>query len=183
MSSPRVLVLSGSAGHGHVKAGEAVSEAIRTRHPTIDVAHLDGVEKMSSWYARTYRKAYVRLVDRHPLLWRALYDSTDREPTAIGHALTLAAGGGLVDACRRWKPHAIVCTHSLAPEVLARHLRPGRLESALHLVVTDHDCHRAWWWPQASRYYVATDLVKARLVLRYGVAPDRVKVTGIPVRS
>jgi processive 1,2-diacylglycerol beta-glucosyltransferase len=183
MTSPRVLVVSGSAGHGHVKAAEAVAEAFRARHPQVDVAHLDALTKMSRWYTATYRRSYLRLVDRHPLLWRALYEATDRRPTAVGHALTVLAGRAFLDACRRWKPHAIVCTHFLAPELLDRDLRRHKLDTQLHVVVTDHDCHRAWWWPHTTRYHVSSDLVRARLSLRYGVPLDRIAVTGIPVRA
>ena len=183
MAFPRVLVVSGSAGNGHVMAAEAVAEALRTRHPEIDTAHLDALTKVSRWYARTYKWGYLRLVDRHPLLWRSLYEATDRGPSPVVHALTMFSGREFLAACRRWKPHAVVCTHFLAPEVLSRDVRRGRLETEFQVVVTDHDCHRLWVWPGITRFYVASDVVKARLVLQYGVDPARVFVTGIPVRS
>jgi processive 1,2-diacylglycerol beta-glucosyltransferase len=178
-----VLVVSGSAGHGHTMAGIAVREALRTRHPYLEVAHVDAVARMLTPYKHTYRWGYVRLVDRHPLLWRALYEHTNRQTSTIGHALTVAAGGGFVRLCRGWKPDLVVCTHFLAPELLSRALRKGRISTQLQVVVTDHDTHRAWYWPDVSRYYVATDLVKARLALTYGVPIDRIEVTGIPVRA
>ncbi|MHC5011262.1 MAG: UDP-N-acetylglucosamine--LPS N-acetylglucosamine transferase, partial [Planctomycetota bacterium] len=46
MASYRVLVLSGSAGHGHVMAARALTDALRERHPSFDVVHVDAVAKM-----------------------------------------------------------------------------------------------------------------------------------------
>jgi processive 1,2-diacylglycerol beta-glucosyltransferase len=183
MATPRVLVVSGSAGHGHVMAGRAVADAIATHHPGVDVSHVDAVEEMAPWYRRTYRWGYLTMVDRHPAVWRAVYEATDRKTSALGRALTVAGGRRFVRLCQRWAPHVIVCTHFLAPELLARAIRQGKLQTRLEAVVTDHDAHRVWHYPEVSRYYVASEHVKARLALRYGVPGERIRVTGIPVRA
>ena len=181
MAFSRVLVVTGSAGHGHVKAAQALAAALRTRHPTMDVAEIDALAKMSRWFARTYRAAYLWLVDRHPVLWRAVYESSDREAPTVGHALTVLAGKGLVRAIEAWKPDLVVCTHFLAPELLGRETRRGRLAAPLDVVVTDHDVHRSWFYPEVETYYVASDVVKARLEYRYGFPGSRIHVTGIPI--
>lgn len=183
MSSPRVLVVSGSAGHGHTMAGEAVAQALRTRHAGIVVQHVDAVAEMWNSYKHIYRWAYLRLVDRNPALWRALYNSTNERTTAIGHALTLMAGGPFVRMVKNWRPNTVVCTHFLAPELLAGALRRNKIQCELQAVVTDHDAHRVWYYPEVSRYYVASELVKARLALTYGVPEENLYVTGIPVRQ
>jgi len=180
---PRVLIATGSAGYGHLRAAEAVAAALRTRHPRLDVAELDALAVSSRLYRAVYRGTYVRLVDRHPILWRALYESTDRRTSALGHALSVVGAASFLRAALAWKPDRIVCTHFLAPELLARATRRGKTAVPFEVVVTDHDAHRAWWYPEASAYSVASDVVKARLVHRYGARPDRVHVTGIPVAA
>ncbi|MFV1958396.1 MAG: glycosyltransferase [Planctomycetota bacterium] len=182
MSFARVLVVSSSAGHGHVMAAHAISDALRRRHPTIDVSQVDALRKMGRWYGLTYRWGYLAMADRAPIAWRALYAATDRKKSWGGHLLTRLAGRALLDACLRWRPHVVLSTHFLGPEVLARAVRKGKLDTRLELVVTDHDVHRMWYWPEVTRYYVASDLVRARLNLRYGVPDPNILVTGIPVR-
>ena len=182
MVAPRILVVSGSAGHGHVMAAEAVTAALRAHQPEAEVLHLDALTRMARWYARTYRWGYVRMVDRHPHVWRRLYEDTDRRTSTAGHFLTLRAGKGLVEACEKFQPQTIVCTHFLAPEVLSHAIAKGRLHCDVQAVVTDHDIHRVWVWPAIRRYYVASEQVKARLALRYGVPTEQISVTGIPVR-
>ncbi len=179
----RVMVVSGSAGHGHVMAGRAVEAALRARHPQVEVVHIDAVKKMWSAYEHVYRKGYVALVDKHPNLWRRVYDITNRKTSTITHAISVLAGASFVRMCRKWHPDAIVCTHFLAPELLAATLRKGKLATQLHAVITDHDTHRVWYYPEVLRYYVASDLVAARLSLTYGVQEERIQVTGIPVRA
>ena len=182
-SAGRVLVVSGSAGHGHGKAGEAVTEALEERHPTLVVEHWDALLHVPRWYARIYRSGYLRLVDRHPLLWRHLYEKTDRQVSPLAHALTVLAGKRLVRDVLAWKPDLVLCTHFLAPEVLSRAVVGRRVPARLEIVVTDHDAHRNWWWPGVSHAYVASDVVGARFRMRYGMKPEDITVTGIPVRA
>ena len=179
----RVLVVSGSAGHGHVMAARAVVAALRERHPTLTVAHIDAVARMWTPYKQIYRAGYVQLVDRHPGLWRHLYETTNTKHSGVGHALSVLAGGRFVGWVQRWRPDLILCTHFLAPELLARPLRKGRITAELHVVVTDHDIHRSWVWPGIRHFYTASDLVKARLALTYGIDESAITVTGIPVRK
>lgn len=182
-STPRVLVISGSAGQGHVMAGEAVTQALRVGHPSLVVDHWDALDHMPSWYARTYRAGYLRLVDRHPLLWRWLYDSTDRAMPVVGHALTILGARRLVAEVAAWRPDLVLCTHFLAPEVLSRALAQGRLSTRVEIVVTDHDAHRTWAWPGVAHAYVASEVVAARFRMRHRMPADAVTVTGIPVRA
>jgi processive 1,2-diacylglycerol beta-glucosyltransferase len=183
VSFPRVLVVTGSAGYGHLHAAHAVAAALRARHPRLDVAELDALDEMPAGYRHVYRRAYVGLVDRRPAVWRALYEATDRRRTALGHALTVLSGRRLVRRALAWRPDLVLCTHFLAPELLTRAIRRGRTAVPLHVVVTDHDAHRVWWYPEVSAWYVASDVVKARFVYRFGARADRVTVTGIPVAA
>lgn len=181
MAFPRVLVVTGSAGHGHVRAAKAVAAALRARHPTFDVAEVDVLDRLPRWYAKTYRNGYLWMVDRHPMLWRHFYETNETNPTAVGHALTLWAGRRFLREAAAWKPDVVVATHFLAPELFGWAHRTGRLRVPIHVVITDHDVHRIWWQPEVERFYVASDLVKARLSYRFGVPTDRIDVTGIPI--
>lgn len=183
MTTPRVLVVSGSAGHGHVMAAEAITEALHAGHPGVDAAHLDALTRMAVTYSRIYRWGYVELVDKHPILWRLLYDATDRRLSKVGHMFTVMGGRRFIDAVRKWNPDVVLCTHFLAPELISRAMRKGKLKPRLEVVVTDHDVHRMWYWPEVAHYYVGSDPVKARLAMRYGVPDEHISVTGIPVRK
>jgi processive 1,2-diacylglycerol beta-glucosyltransferase len=182
-SQPRVLVLSGSAGHGHVKAAEAVFAAFQERHPTLTVEHWDAVQRMPGWFRFTYRSGYVKLVDRFPLAWRRLYESSDRKHPFVGHHITRWASRRLIRAVADWRPDLVLCTHFLAPEVLSAAIERKKLDVPVEIVVTDHDAHRSWHWTHVRHAYVASELVGGRFQLKYGMAPSATTVTGIPVRK
>ena len=179
----RVLVLSGSAGHGHVMAARAVTAALRSRHPLLEVAHVDAVARMWSPFKQIYRSGYERLVDKHPVLWRQLYDASNKAHPVLGGMITRMAGSRFVGLVKRFDPDVIVCTHFLAPELLSGPISKGKIRAPMHVVITDHDTHLSWNWPGIARYYVASDLVKARVALTFGTPEDRIDVTGIPIRE
>lgn len=181
MAFPRVLLVTASAGNGHVRAARAVATALRARHPTIDVAEVDVLARLPFWYGRTYRRGYEHLVDKRPLLWRATYEATDRKTSALGHALSVLAGRGFLREAAAWKPDLVVSTHFLPPELFGWASRKGVLDVPQHAVVTDFDAHRMWFQPEVETYHVASDLVRARVSYRFGVPFDRIHVTGIPI--
>jgi len=174
-------VLTASAGHGHARAAKAVAAALRTRHPAMDVAEIDVLTRMPRWFSTTYRASYLWMVDKHPLLWRYSYEATEKNPTAVGHWLSIAAGKKFVRSAVAWRPDLIVSTHFLAPELFGWAQRAGLTKTPIHVVITDHDVHRIWWQPEVEEFYVASDLVKARLSYRFGVPMERIHVTGIPI--
>ena len=182
MAPPRVLVVSSSAGHGHIMAAHSLTDALRRRWPTVDVMRVDALERTAIWYRKTFQIGYRSLADRVPFAWRILYGLTDRKMSALGHLITRFAGRAFVRLCERWQPDAVLCTHFLAAELLQRPIRTGHLAPKVHLVVTDFDVHRMWFWPTVYRYHVSSELVKARLCLRYGYPEEHIRVHGIPVR-
>lgn len=177
----RVLVASVSAGTGHVRAAEAVVEAMRIAEPRVLVSHVNVLEYARTAFRRAYEDGYAFLVNRAPGAWGKIYQWSDRDhgvaERVLNHfqrAQTLA----FLDLIREFAPHRLVATHFLlAPllEMLPDHLRPP-----LDVVVTDFDVHRLWIHPFVDRYFVASELAVKRL-RDAGVAPERVVLSGIPI--
>lgn len=166
-----------------MRAAHALVEAFAQRHPEIHVEHWDALDHLPGWFSRTYRKGYVLLVDRLPSLWRRVYDATDRSHSALGNLLTRIAGRRLVADVAHFKPDLVLCTHFLAPEVLAAARAKGRFDAPVEIVVTDHDAHSSWAWPGIRHAYVASELVAARFRMKHGFPAGALSVTGVPVRT
>ena len=73
----RVLVLSASAGAGHLRAAEAIEKAIRLRGLASDVQHLDVLKYTNKVFRHLYSKAYIDLVNNAPEVLGWLYDHLD----------------------------------------------------------------------------------------------------------
>ncbi len=182
---PLVLILTTSAGAGHLIASRALEQALRLIAPQVEVEIVDVLTRMNRFFRRLYGGGYLDLVRYSPAAFAWLYETTDRP------------GGPLRDGARTWfqnlhtgpvlryvqqrRPRLIISTHFLPGEIAAQMRRKGEIDCPHVIVTTDYETHRLWVQEPAERYYVATDLGRAYLAT-WGVAPERILVTGIPIR-
>jgi processive 1,2-diacylglycerol beta-glucosyltransferase len=179
----RLLLLSVSAGAGHVRAAQALEAAARARGD-VEVTHLDVLELVPAWFKKAYGQWYLELVERHPNLWAHLYQKSDRAPAdawehRLRRAVERVSTRELGAALRQAQPDAVICTHFLPAELLSRATLRGRTLPPLWVQVTDFDLHRLWVQPGVAGYCVASDEIAFRL--RDALPEVRVRVTGIPV--
>jgi processive 1,2-diacylglycerol beta-glucosyltransferase len=183
LSRKRVLLLSVSAGAGHVRAAEALRVAAETGG--IVAKHLDVMDFVSPAFRALYTDFYIKLVEHHPALWAMLYRITDRTPPSaplarVRRAIERLNTLKLRKAIAAFAPDAAICTHFLPAELLMRERARGRVECPVHVQVTDFDLHGMWIVPDMAGYFAASDEVAFRAHAR-GVALERVHVTGIPI--
>jgi processive 1,2-diacylglycerol beta-glucosyltransferase len=180
-----ILVLSVSAGAGHVRAADAICAAGRASIPPVKVTHVDLLTLVPREFRKLYAEQYIKLVEKLPQLWSYLYSKTDRPSRdswfgKFKRAIERINTRKLDAELARLAPDAILCTHFLPAELLSRRRAAGKLLAPVWVQVTDFDVHALWVHPHVDRYCVASDEVAFRLMDR-GVAPGKISVTGIPV--
>ena len=181
----RLLLLSVSAGNGHVRAAQALAATAQALSPPCQVTHIDAMAHVAEGFRKLYTEWYVKLVNRAPDVWSYLHHRADATPhSAVSQRLRRAierlSAGALLREIRQAKPDAIVCTHFLPAELLMRAQRKGQLDCPVWLQVTDYDLHNMWVVPGLAGYFAATAEVAYRMRAR-GLPADRIHVTGIPV--
>ena len=185
MSARRVLVLSVSAGAGHVRAAEAVRLCAAAEFADVEALHLDVMDHASSAFRKLYTDAYIRLVNKHPALWGMLYQVTsDARSDATFNKMRRSIERMNTRALRKrideFAPDAIVCTHFLPAEILMHEIRRGRLDVPVWVQVTDFDLHRMWVIPRMTGYFAANDEIGFRM-RALGMDGAAVHVVGIPI--
>lgn len=185
MRRKRILVLSVSAGAGHVRAAQALCAAAQLQFPHLELTHVDVMDLVSQGFRKLYADSYIKLVEKMPLAWAFLYQSTDRRSARspvdrLRRRIQRLNTRKLDDELVRIAPHAIVCTHFLPAELLSYRIRKGRPTPPVWVQVTDFDVHGLWIHPGMAGYFVANDEIAARIVGR-GIAPEQTCVTGIPI--
>lgn len=180
-----LLILSVSAGAGHVRAAQAVEEAAKSADSKFKVTHIDLLTLVSRDFRKLYGEQYIKLVEKWPQLWSFLYSKSDRpsRDSSLGNlkrAVERLNTRKLQKEVERLAPDAILCTHFLPAELLSRQRAAGKAVPPLWVQVTDFDVHSLWVHPHVDRYCVASDEVAFRLMDR-GIAPGKISVTGIPV--
>src|SRR5260370_41549596 len=73
----------------------------------------------------------------------------------------------------------IISSHLIPAAVMARLRSRGRLRAAVAVVLTDYDIHTMWVHRGVDQYFVPTAEM-AHALLRYGVTPGSVSISGIP---
>ncbi|GAA0719130.1 MGDG synthase family glycosyltransferase [Dokdonella soli] len=185
MTQPfRLLVLSVSAGAGHVRAAEALRVGAETGFDA-EALHLDVMDHVAPAFRALYTDAYLKLVEHSPAAWAMLYRIMDRTPPsaplarlrrAIERLNTLA----LRKAIAAFAPDAVICTHFLPAELLMRERSRRRLACPVYVVVTDFDLHGMWVVPDMAGYFAASDEVAFRMQAR-GIEAAQIHTTGIPI--
>lgn len=181
----KLLILSVSAGNGHVRAAQALAATAQSLVPPCTAVHIDAMAHVTAGFRKVYTDWYIQLVNRAPELWSYLHQRTDVTPhhapsQRMRRGLERLSTGALVREIRREKPDAVICTHFLPAELLMRERNAGRIDYPVWLQITDYDLHNMWLVPGMTGYLAATDEVAFRLRAR-GIAPERIHVTGIPV--
>lgn len=179
----RLLLLSVSAGAGHVRAADALRVAAEESGHVAE--HLDVMDFVSSAFRALYTDFYLKLVEHSPTAWSMLYRIMDRTPPSaplarVRRAIERLNTLKLRKAIAAFAPDAVVCTHFLPAEVLMRERARGRVTAPVFVQITDFDLHGMWIVPDMAGYFAASDEVAFRAHAR-GIARAKTHVTGIPI--
>ena len=182
LAAPRVLILHASGGMGHVKAAEAVAAAFAQRHPDVAVRNVNVLDFARPVFRFLYEDGYNFISAHWPGFWGWLYRRYDR-PSRQGWLVAMtrwAMERPLLRLVREFNPDFILGAHPMPTRLLAHVRDPAVAAIPTGVVVTDYGCHSFWVDEKTTRYYVATDEVKA-CVGGFRVPWQRIAVTGIPI--
>jgi processive 1,2-diacylglycerol beta-glucosyltransferase len=178
----RVLVLSASAGAGHLRAADAIEKALKIRGLASEVQHLDVLKYTNNVFRHLYSRAYLDLVNRAPEVLGWLYDHLDvpGKNDKLRLAFDRLNTGPFVKFLDRYQPDVAICTHFLPSEIISWLKRQEKVRIMNAVVVTDLDVHAMWLCNRAEHYFVAMEETKVHLAA-IGVPEEKVTVSGIPI--
>ncbi|HEU4869320.1 MAG TPA: glycosyltransferase [Pyrinomonadaceae bacterium] len=182
---PKILIISSDTGGGHRSAAAAIvagvqkfldseSYAIRVVRAVEESHHLSAkLVRLYNWILRN-RQHWMKYY-----YWFINYIRP--ETSAFFHKRCVPYVAGLFE---RWCPHIVVSVHPLTQHIFARVLRELNLADRVPLVsvVTD-PCYgfwKGWACNDVSLYLVASEDARRQLI-DYGVAPEKIKISGLPV--
>jgi UDP-N-acetylglucosamine:LPS N-acetylglucosamine transferase len=182
---PKILIISSDTGGGHRSAAAAIvagvqkffdgeSYAVRVVRAVEESHHLaDKLVRLYNWLLRNrqhWMKYYYWFINRIRPDTREFFHKR-----CVGY---------VTDLFERWCPHIVVSVHPLTQHIFGRVLKELNLADRVPLVsvVTDpyYGFWRGWACDAVTLYLVATEDARRQLI-DYGVAPERIKISGMPV--
>src|SRR5712664_3590201 len=184
-NKPKILIISSDTGGGHRSAAAAI------------VAGIESIVKGDSYAIRVVRAveeshhitakmvALYNWMLRNKQHWmKYLYWAVNRFRPETREFFQSRCIGFVRELFERWCPHIVVSVHPLTQHLFARVLKELGLADRIPLVtvVTDpyYGFWRGWACDDVRLYLVASDDARRQLI-DYGIAPERIKVSGMPV--
>ncbi len=178
----KILLLSASAGAGHVRAADALLKALRRKGFDSNVEHWDMLKYTNGVFRHLYSKMYLDLVNTAPAMLGLFYDISDtpyrHDKMRVGFEKLNSRR--FLRSLERFNPDCVICTHFTPAAVLSFLVEKEESNIRPAVVVTDLDCHAMWLIRHYSRYFVAREETKQYLT-RIGVEQSKIDVTGIPI--
>lgn len=178
----KVLILSASAGAGHVRAADALQKAFTQSGAAREVLNVDALDYTNKVFRHLYSKAYLDMVNHMPEAMGWLYDQLDKPWKNERQRLAFDALNTrpLVKLLKDYKPDVAVCTHFLPSEIISWLKAKERIRCPQAIVVTDFDVHAMWLCRYYEQYFVALEETRVHME-KLGIEPDKLTVTGIPI--
>ena len=178
----KVLILSASAGAGHMRAADAVERAFKLTNAASEVRHVDTLQYTNKLFRHLYSKAYIDLVNKSPELLGWFYDHLDKPWKNERRRLALDKLNTrpFVKMLQEYRPDITVCTHFLPAEIISWLKAKQRVRFRQAIVVTDFDVHAMWLCHHYEQYFVAMDETREHLV-QLGIPGAKVTTSGIPI--
>lgn len=184
-NTPKILIISSDTGGGHRSAAQAIAEGlqnfwhgdstvVRTVKAIEDSHHItDRLVNLYNWMLRN-KQHWMKY-----LYWAV--NKIRPETREFFHKRCI---GYLRLQFDKWCPHVVVSVHPLTQHIVAKILKELNLAEQVPLVTVVTDpCYgfwKGWACDDVSLYLVANNEARRQL-LDYGVAENRIKVSGMPV--
>ncbi|MSP11469.1 MAG: galactosyldiacylglycerol synthase [Chloroflexi bacterium] len=182
----KILILFSDTGGGHRSAAEAIISAYNLHWPgQFESQMVDFLNKCIPPPLNRGGNLYRPTVNSASWLWGFLWRFTNHPyPYRYGTRMMARLGQRRMRALIvAEKPDVVVSVHPLANHLALSVLATIHPRIPYVIVVTDlFSAHRTWYHPKADLIVVPTTGAYD-LGLQYGISPERLKVTGLPVHE
>ena len=181
-----IVILSVSAGAGHMRAAAALQAAFREDHPDCEVIILDTFKYTSPFLEKLILGAYMEVLKYSPGVYGYIYSRSEKgslsgyAKSEFSRLVSKFSAVRLQRFLDRHNPGAVICTHPFPLGVLSDLRRRGEYGYFTAAAVTDFIIHPFWVFPGIDLYLVGAGQLVGDLV-GYGISGESVRATGIPI--
>lgn len=187
MPKRNIVILSVSAGFGHMRAATALESALRLSDPGLDITILDTFKYTSPLWEKIVNGFYMEMIKVSPSIYGYIYNRSEKGQPLSGFAkkefnflLSKFSAAKLAEFINDCEPDAVICTHPFPLGVLSA-VRNQREPKYLTVgTITDYTVHPCWVFPETDLYLVGHEKLIDDLA-GYGIPIEKIYATGIPI--
>lgn len=177
----RVLILSASYGDGHIQVSRALASRFAEKGCR-NVQIVDLFAEAHPYINALMRALYLKTYSFAPFLYGWVYYGS-QSMSSDKHVFKWLNSFGLRKLqaiMREERPDVVINTFPMY--TLLQWRQKAKQYIPIYTVLTDFTLHQRWIHPEIDRYYVATEDIKRKMI-QHGVAEQRIRVSGIPLRD
>lgn len=178
----KIIIMTGRFGMGHYAAAQAIMQQIKSDDIYADVEIIDWFEYIAPKQANRFYRFYVLIANKGGNLYNRRYvfledRKTNRKPELSHYFMPY-----FIKFLEKKKPDLIISTLPFCSQLTSLYTDLYGIRIPLISCVTDISGHSEWISRNTGLYLVGSYSVKDRFIQK-GVSPEKIIVTGIPVRK
>ncbi|MEG6585867.1 MGDG synthase family glycosyltransferase [Dendrosporobacter sp. 1207_IL3150] len=180
----KILFLSAPIGSGHIRAANAINDAILCLRPDVNTRLINVFDFFSKSIGNFLLKTYFKILDFFPSLYGMMYGMGNTNKLAlIGREIVSRfLANRMCRYIQDYSPTLIICTHATPAGLIAYLIKEKRIDIPAVAVVTDFVIHRLWIYEDISYYFVASEELR-KFLEQYGITRSNSNASGIPIAS
>lgn len=182
MEIRRIAILTLGVGSGHLRASQAIHQALHDGADNVEARTIDVLELAEPWFLRLYIYPYWTMVRRAPWAWRKLFEWRQRKRLRKTAPDWLFRYGcrSVISRLQSFRPHLVIVTEIGAARIAALGRRMGLFDAPILAANTSFCTAPPWVMDEIDIHCTGSEEAKKQLI-SWGVSANRVLTSGVPV--
>jgi len=179
----KVMILSVSAGGGHLHAAEAVRRHVMLRNPNSEIVIVDTLKYINPIIDKVVIGSYLKSLKVTPSLYGKIYNHSEADAgiaTSISSIFNEAMTFKLLPLINKTNPDILICTHPFPVEMISILKGKNKLDIPCISIITDYYSHYFWLHPAIDAYIVSNQDMISDMISK-GIPKNTIHNLGIPV--
>ena len=176
-----ILIMSVTAGFGHMATASAIKAALEERGAKAEI--VDTLKYISPLLEKTVADGYLFSTKHLPRVYRRAYDILDKknkDTSSTDVFQNIIIPEKFVSMIENSKPDLIICTHIFSAQIINMLKTKGRLRVRAIGVITDYTIHPMWQNVEHIDYIITASELLTLQAIKKGIPKERIVPLGIP---
>ncbi|HXH51091.1 MAG TPA: glycosyltransferase [Terriglobia bacterium] len=182
MEIRRIAILTLGVGTGHLRASQAIHQALHDGADDIEARTIDLLDFAEPWFLRSYVYPYWLTLRRAPSVWRKVFEIRQRGriKKAIPDWLLRRGFRPVLARLQASRPHLVIATERGAARLAALGRREGWFDAPILAAQTDFCSVPSWAGNEIDVHCVGSEEAKGQMI-SWGVSANRIVNCGVPI--